>query len=323
MIYTLAGRLYAGLFFALLSAFFTRFSLANDHVDDWAAPIEPARQLLLNKQYSEALILFKQQAALGNGLAQFNIALFYDLGWGMPVDRNRACSWYEQAANSNVPGAMQQVGECYLAGTGIEKSTTLAFQWFIKAYEQGVIGAACQAGELLIINNEIKTNVIKGLSLCIEGAQQGAIDAQSKLAKWYFNGTYISQDYQQAYNWLQLAAGERSPESAYLLAQFYGQGIGMVPDLSQALYFYEMAAAAKYAPAYLPSAALYWQQFTTAPQKQHLAKSYLWAKTASRSSRDKNNIALAQQLLLKIKKEIPLLWQDELDQKVKQHLDKP
>jgi TPR repeat protein len=320
---TLTGRLYTGLLFAALSVFFTRSGTANDQVDDWAAPIEPARQLFLNKQYPEALSLYKEQAALGNGLAQFTVALFYDLGWGMPVNRNQACPWYQQAADSNIPGAMEQLGECYLAGTGIKQSTTLAFQWFIKAYQQGLIGAACSAGELLIIGNDIKPNVTQGLALCIEGAQQGAINAQSKLAKWYFNGTYISQDYQQAFNWLHQAAGERSPESAYLLAQFYDQGIGMDGDPGQALFFYEMAAAAKYAQAYLPSAALYWHQFTTLQQKQWLAKSYLWAKAASVTLGDTNNIALAEQLLRKIRTQMPPSWQDELDEKVKQHLAKP
>ena len=38
---------------------------------------------------------------------------------------------------------------------------------------------------------------------------------------------------------------------------------------------------------------------------------------------DKNNKKLAQQLLLKIQTEMPPAWQDELDEKVKQHLAKP
>jgi TPR repeat protein len=321
---TLTGRLYTGLFFALLSAFFTRLALANDHVVDWAVPIEPARQLLLKKQYPEALKLFKQQATLGNGLAQFNVALFYDLGWGVSEDRKQACQWYQQAANSNMPGAMQQLGECYLNGTGLEQSTKLAFDWFIKAYQEGVIGAACQAGELLMMNNEIKQDLTKGLRLCIEAGQQGAINAQSKLGKWYFNGTYLKQDYQQAFNWLHQAAGAKSAESAHLLAQFYAQGIGMDPDHKQALYFYEMAAARKYSKAYLTTAALYWQQFTQAEQQQSelLAKSYLWAKAAFIALSDEDNQMLAQQLLLKIQTEMPPAWQKELDQKVQQHLAK-
>jgi TPR repeat protein len=316
------GRLLTGLFFALVSAIFTSSTLANDTVDDWAAPIEPARQLLLKKQYPEALSLFKVQAALGNGLAQFNVALFYDFGWGMPENRPQACHWYKQAALSNMPGAMQQLGECYQAGTGVEHSTKLAFEWFSKAYQQGVIGAACQAGELLITGNEIKQNLTKGLRLCIEGAQQGAIDAQSKLAKWYFNGTHIKQDYQQAFNWLHQAAGANSPESAHLLAQYYAQGIGMEPDSTQALYFYEMAAAGKYSKAYLPTAALYWQLFTQAEQKQSelLAKSYLWAKTAAITMSDDDSAALAQQMLSKILGEIPASWLEDLDKKVQQHL---
>ncbi|WP_297824131.1 hypothetical protein [uncultured Paraglaciecola sp.] len=75
----------------------------------------------------------------------------------------------------------------------------------------------------------------------------------------------------------------------------------------------------------MTTAALYWQQFTQAeqPQSEWLAKSYLWAKAAFIALSDKNNKKLAQQLLLKIKTEMPPVWQDELDEKVKQHLAKP
>lgn len=177
-------------------------ALANDYLDDKAAPIEPARQDLLNKQYSKALGLSKQQSALGNSLAQFNVALFYDLGWAVSEDRKQAYQWYQQAANSNIPEAMQQLGECYVNGTGLEQSTELAFDWFIKTYQKGLIGSACQVGELLMMNNEIKQDPTKGLYLCIEAGQNGVINAQSKLGKWYFNETYLKQDYQQAFNWL-------------------------------------------------------------------------------------------------------------------------
>jgi TPR repeat protein len=73
---------------------------------------------------------------LGNGLVQSNVALFYDFGWGVSEQRDAACAWYKKAALSNIPGAMQQLGQCYQYGTGIEKNKKEAILWYTKAYEQ-------------------------------------------------------------------------------------------------------------------------------------------------------------------------------------------
>ncbi|AZQ84858.1 sel1 repeat family protein [Colwellia sp. Arc7-635] len=315
------GRLIIFLGFIVLIVLFKLPVFANN-IDDWASPLNNAQILLAKQKYKDALVVFKKQADLDNGLAQFNVALFYDLGWGIPLNRATACQWYQKAAKNNMPGAMQALGQCFLEGQGVEQNKKLAYHWFIKAFEQGIAEGAFQAGELLLSGDGIEINLIAGQRLCLEAAQQGSISAQKKLAQWYFDGQYFPQDYQQAFNWLQRVASEKSPSSAYLLAQFYDQGIGMDVDESQALRWYEIAASGKYQKAYLSTALLYWQQFTQAKanKEQLLAKSYLWAKISSTSLTSIQDKNVADQILAQVLQQMPETWFESLDRKIVNHL---
>ena len=318
------GRAIIGLAYFMLFIFL-KPPVYADNTDDWAGPLRNAQALLATKKYKSALVAFKEQAHLGNGLAQFNVALFYDLGWGIPSQQPIACQWYQKAANNNMPVAMQALGQCYLQGDGVEQSTNLAYHWFLKAFEQGIADGACQAGELLLSGDGIDADVLAGQKFCLLSAQQGSISAQNKIAQWYFHGQYFPQDYQQAFNWLKIVASEKSPSSAYLLAKFYDQGIGMNVDEGLALHWYEVAALGKYQQAYMPTALLYWQAFTNAQdnQEQLLAKSYLWAKILSTSSALASEIKIAKELLGQVLNQMPVTWQESLDKKIVTHLAEP
>jgi len=315
------GRALLGLIFAFSCVLVNPSSRAVS-VDDWAAPIANAQKLFEQKLYKESLKEFTRQADKGNGLAQFNVALFYDLGWGIKPDRNQACQWYQKSAESNTPAAMQAIGQCFLNGDGVKKNKQVAFDWFIKAFEQGIAEGGCLAGELLL-KGEVKINAnINGETLCLNSAQQGSVSAQSLLALWYFEGKYLAQDYQKAFNWLQVVASDKSPGSAYLLAKFYDQGIGMTVNEQQALYWYEIAASGQYIKAYLPTALLYWKAFIHSDEDKEtkLAKSYLWAKSLSLSSTSTAEKEIANKLLTQIMLELPQAWLDDLDKKVVSHV---
>ena len=305
-------------FFSML--FFLLFitPLMAQDTSDWAKPLQSAQNLLDKKEYLSALREFKTHAELGNGLAQFNVALFYDFGWGVSEHRDMACVWYKKAALSNMPGAMQQLGQCYQYGTGIEQNNKEAILWYTKAYEQGIYAAYCEAG--LILLERMPKNITKGIQLCIKGAELGAINAQQNLAKWYFYGDYLPQDYHHAYRWLNFVAGIKSPESAYLLAQYYDRGIDMEIDTKQALKWYEIAASQGYKKAYLPTAALYWLEFTQNNNPALLAKTYLWTRTSCRVNDvdQRLNKSLMEQIL----KVMPTPWQIDLNSQVETHLAK-
>ena len=118
------SRAIVGFAYFMLFIFFKPPAYA-DNTDDWAGPLHNAQALLAKQKYKSALVAFKEQAHLGNGLAQFNVALFYDFGWGITPQRPIACQWYQKAAKNNMPAAMQSLGQCFLQGHGVEKNNKI------------------------------------------------------------------------------------------------------------------------------------------------------------------------------------------------------
>jgi hypothetical protein len=75
----------------------------------------------------------------------------------------------------------------------------------------------------------------------------------------------------------------------------------------------------------MPTALLYWQVFTKTENNkdQLLAKSYLWAKISSTSSKLVAEKEVANQLLMQVMKQMPETWQESLDKKIVNHLAVP
>ncbi|MFC3120773.1 tetratricopeptide repeat protein [Agaribacter flavus] len=312
------SRHIVGLFALLLAT--SPLSVYANEVDDWAAPIQQADLHKAAGRYEEALTIYKEFANKENGLAQFNVALFYQLGLSTKTDKAEACHWFHRAAINNMPGAMQQVGNCFAHGLGGQIDINQAIHWYTKAYQQGVHATYCQIGLLYLKGEGVQKDTGKAVDMCLKGAELGAFNAQVVMAKWYFYGTHVKQDYQKAFFWLQYAANKKSPESAFLMALYYDQGIGMEIDLKQALRWYEISASQAYEAAYLPTAALYWQAFLDHQKESLLAKSYLWAQAHCLSSHAVSQDSL--RLKNKIEDVMPNTWQDALDEKVVAHLNK-
>ena len=292
-------------------------------VDDWSGPLHEAQSLLAEEKYAEALKAFKQHSK-DNGLAQFSIALFHQLGWGVSKNPKLACDWFARAADNQVPSAQQQLGLCYLSGEYKPGQENAALALFEQAYANGIKAAACQAGVMYVEGKHVTRQIAKGIRLCTEAASQGARDAQSLLGQWLFDGRYVEQNHEQACALLSEAANRNEPVAAFYLARIYDQGIERDQDLKLARYWYESSAQAGHIPAYLPTAALYWQAFSEQkePAPDLLAKTYLWAKTTRLANDDIQVRQHADNILAQVAKHMPGSWQQDLDPKVLAHINK-
>ena len=106
----------------------------------------------------------------GNQFAQFNLALKYDNGQGVPQDYTQAVKWYNKAAEQGLAVAQFNLGVMYDNGQGVPQDYTQAVKWYRKAAEQGY-------GE-----------------------------AQYNLGVGYYQGQGVPQNYSEAYVWFSLAA---------------------------------------------------------------------------------------------------------------------
>ena len=316
----------------LVLATFVSQTVATEN--DWSAPLHSAQALLGAGDYAAARPVYEAQALQGNGLAQFTLGLFYQLGWGVSVSPGQSCNWFKLAAENQIPAAQEQLGYCYLHDHFATAEQGLALRWFEQAYQAGIIPAGCAMGKLLVEGSYVAADPQKGLQLCQQAALAGATAAQLQLAKWLLEGRVLQQDASQALLWFELAAKNNSAEAAYYLARFYDTGTVVAKDPSRALAWYDSAAKAGFVDAYLPVAALSFAQYQTAlqqapadiastPAATLLAQAYVWAyAAATQLPAQHSSYSDATALLKQISLLTPVSWQEALRAKTLQQLNR-
>ena len=90
----------------------------------------------------------RSAAEQGDASAQFNLALRYDLGWGVPQNYTESVKWLRKAAEQGDASAQYNLGSMYDSGLGVSQDPVEAFQWFRKAAEQGVASAQKNLGAM-------------------------------------------------------------------------------------------------------------------------------------------------------------------------------
>lgn len=261
-----------------------------------------------------------------NALAQFSLGLFYQNGWGRPIDKITACQWFEKSAQGGIPVAQHLTGVCFDEGTHRPADPVAAASWFQKAAQAGHFHSYCHLGNLLMTGRGTPKDPLKALELCHPAAQQGSIPAQLWLGKFYLQGDPSIQDRQEAYRWFSAAAQKQAPEAFYYLGIMMHQGAleGHIPEKTRKMF--EQAATLNYVPAYFQAGKHF---FAAEPDPQtnqlpaeHLAKAYLWISVAIQRSEDAEELLAAQSIRQQILAIMPETWLAELDQKVAQHLQR-
>ena len=172
--------------------------------------MEEAKRCLNQKEYDKAVRIFQALADKGEVEAQYNLALCYDKGQGVPQDHSKAAYWYQKAADQGFAFAQYILALCYDKGQGVPQDHSKAAYWYQKA------------------------------------ADQGFAFAQYILALCYDKGQGVPQDHSKAAHWYQKAADQNLPGAQLNLALCYDKGHGVPQDYSKAVYWYEKAAAQNY-----------------------------------------------------------------------------
>ena len=87
------------------------------------------------------------QAAMANhDVAQYNLALGYRDGLGVPRSQRIAVKWLRVAAAAGKADAQNDVGYCLHEGLGVGKDRRQAFRWYLRAAREGVVRAQFNVG---------------------------------------------------------------------------------------------------------------------------------------------------------------------------------
>jgi TPR repeat protein len=94
--------------------------------------------------------LYQSKANQGYADAQFNLALLYYHGAGIPRDTRYAIYWYKKAAEQGHVNAQYNLGRLYMYGYGeeVRQDPKQAVYWLTKASEQGLVQAQYGLGHL-------------------------------------------------------------------------------------------------------------------------------------------------------------------------------
>ena len=104
----------------------------------------------VQRNYAEAMRLFKMLAEQGDAKSQSDVGWMYHKGRGVQKDYAEAIRWYRMAAEQGDTDAQLYLGEMYGMGQGVQLDIVTAYMWFNLSYENGHRGAKRRAKKRII-----------------------------------------------------------------------------------------------------------------------------------------------------------------------------
>ena len=183
------------------------------------------------EQFQENL----KEAKAGNGVAQYNVGLYYHNGWsGVKQDYQQAAYWYRKSADQGYSSAQLNLGYLYSKGLGVSQDQQQAVYWYRKAAEQGEVIAMSNLGDHYYAGEGIGRDYQQAVYWYRKAADQGNSAGMNGLGICYLNGKGVTQDYQQAVYWYRKATEQGYAVAKSNLAICYYAGEGVAQDYEKA-----------------------------------------------------------------------------------------
>jgi hypothetical protein len=148
----------------------------------------------------------------GDSVAQYEMALRYANGEGVPQNYQNAMAWFAKAASNGNNNAQWKIGLGYIKGIGVPHDEGKAAVWFKRA------------------------------------ANHGDIRAQSALGDLYLNGRGVPRDYVRAYTWTSIATGMRESDNDRLRIMSSQMTVGQIEDAHRRISSWRRHQTSKAAP---------------------------------------------------------------------------
>lgn len=230
------------------------------------------------RKYAESLRYLKIAAELGNVEANYLLGCFYDFGYGVKINYEKAYDYYLCAAENGHAHAQYDVGfafryargiernlekaiywfkksaalecdagqyelaNCYWHGIGVEEDRRLATEYYLKAYEQGYDKAGYRLVRCYYYGLDIDKNLVEEFIdnyVCFGGDNDK--EFLFYLGEMYYEGNLVEQDYKRAVECFEEAI-DIDYNSYYHLAECYFYGLGTERNLAKAFEYYQEAS---------------------------------------------------------------------------------
>ena len=178
----------------------------------------------VDDNYPEALKAYEQAAARGDLYGDYNLALMYEYGKGVPVDYQKAKSLFTVAADKGIDEAMNQLGGMYFYGLGQERNEQQALSWYKKAAALGNSNALYALGLFSETGVATKLDFADAIKYYQEASDQGNEKAMLALARMYHYGLGVDKDQKMSANIYQKLADRQNAYAQYQLGTYYLEG---------------------------------------------------------------------------------------------------
>ena len=155
----------------------------------------------------------RKAALSGDAAAQFEVAMRYSEGRGVPADPNAAVEWYERAAANGLPVAQYRLGSIYENGMGVPKDLAKAQDWYRRGSDAGNIKSMHNLAVLYAEGAGGDPDLTSAVKLFRRAAEYGVRDLQFNIAVLHARGLGVPQDLIEAYKWFAVAATLGDAES--------------------------------------------------------------------------------------------------------------
>ena len=135
-----------------------------------------------NEDYEAAVKWYRKAAEQGFVEAQFELALCYENGDGVPQDDAESITWYYKAAEQGHAIAQNNLGVHFHDGKGVNRNYAEALKWYYKAAEQGVENSLYGIGLCFENGQGVPRNLIEAVKWYRKAAEKGFELAKLKLA---------------------------------------------------------------------------------------------------------------------------------------------
>ncbi|MGI3184613.1 SEL1-like repeat protein [Nioella aestuarii] len=209
-----------------------------------AQTADDAIQAYRDGDYAQALAISRPLANSGDAVALNMMGILYENGLGVPADGFRAASYYQGAADQDLPQALNNLADHYLDGwDGQEPRPDLAIPLLLRAEGMGYAGVYNNLGVSYFEGHFGTPDSRRAMEYFRRSHEAGYVDGTANVAWMYAHGEGVAEDQIEARRYYVLAHENDGPLWALEnLADMWREGEGGPVDLSQAVALYEEAA---------------------------------------------------------------------------------
>lgn len=216
---------------------------ALDYQREYLMVMSEAKKAFEPPTYQPKDVEWQENAgAQGDAAAQFNLALMFEKGDGVPRDPKKAVEFLQQSASQGYAPAETALASLYETGDRLPKNPSKALELYRRAAEKGYPRAMLGLSNYYRDGKGVQKDIARGIELLEKAAERGEDVAAVNLGLMYQYGQDAPKDAAKAAEWYRKGADRGGLLSQYYLGQLSLSGEGVDRDVSKGIALIQKSA---------------------------------------------------------------------------------